>query len=413
MTKSLPALLLACLLLLAGCGRTEKDPPETTKEPESVTTPDTAAAATDPPTDTTAPETAADTEPSPSGITAQQLAPFRIVSNDGGLDFHTLRPEATLWYTFPLEDDRTLFSLYDYSRNTDGPAAPQSIRLALFDNQSGTFTAQTALDGRIVPSSLSATEDGYMLSGFSYEKETMEYAAWHVTLADGAICAEAAEYDGIVTESLHTVSPDGKWTAFSRETDRMGHGGIFLRAEDGSVTQITENVMLNDSGTAGMVDVRGYTPVGFLDASRLVYNIGGWEWRVGYGIYDTATGERTEFENGMSVSFIRDGVLYGMEVGNYQVLSYRTLGEDGTSTVLASSELCPLPELSRAFTGEPYAVYNSGMLLLMPYEEDGTFKHVYIFSADLQSMLAQLEFTEDVRSIAWILSGTSVSLIWK
>ena len=121
----------------------------------------------------------------------------------------------------------------------------------------------------------------------------------------------------------------------------MGHGGLDLFYPDGSSLRLFENVTIWDTlpngASADIGDVRGYSPVGFLDGTRFVYTIGGWEWTVGYGIFDLMTGRAQTFAG--SIRGIHDGQIYLTENQSheqYRVTHIYKTTPEGNRTLLAS-----------------------------------------------------------------------------
>lgn len=399
MAKILLVVCLACMFLLFSCSNRRTDaetsaPPETTPPPETVQ-------------DTTAEETFVTVFPGVPGP-----AEPRFVSNKGNLTLHTFQPDAEQYHTLALDDTRTLIVMYDRMRDkdynlvlTDGHATITNLRVVIYDCTTGKTGEAAALSGNVIPSSISYTADGCVLRGYDYASDRT--AAWRVT-ADGTNLTVTPTEDDGLTRTQYIASPDGKYTAYT-VTDESVSGGIMLESADGAVMILKNSIYGID--VDNISHVRGYTPVGFLDSERLVYNITGWEWAVGYGIYNAKTGENKRFEVGCHVSGIADGILYGAS-GNYDGLQkiYR-LGENGLLTGLA--ETSPIADTVSAVLKQPQFLskFSGGRWLIAPYSGEN-FTHlntVYIFSADLTRLEAEIYY--EIATGMWLLSGDSVAAV--
>ncbi len=137
------------------------------------------------------------------------------------------------------------------------------------------------------------------------------------------------EIDAFVSTSPYITSPDGKYTVYRKLTD-LGtlDGGIWL---DGENRYLMENVTLEEGGVQG---TRGYTPVAFIDNDTFIYSITGWEWNVGYGIYNIPTGDDTRREDGRTILYNGSDYFYTADTKNYSLSAIYKEALDGTRTKL-------------------------------------------------------------------------------
>ena len=416
------AALLLLTLVLAGCaGGGQKDPPVTEPLPSDETTetgtdaPETEPPATEPP-ETDAPETdTPETDVACFGYTTPtQLLPFR--ANDGSiLNLYAFRAEATAYTAVPLPDGRVLLVLNDTVREDDGRASPVHVRVQLLDPESGAVSTELPLTGGDAPHSVSYTDDGCILFDTVWDGEKMLVsAAWHIR-TEGAWSAESIEFDLASVCSARFVSPAGEWAVYESADNGSG-AALTAQGRDGTPREIARDIVPPELNEETIASARGYRGVGFLDESRFVYNIIGWERSIGYGILNLATGERQEFENGCGVSTISDGKLYGTSSG-YVPSDLLALGEDGTKTVLADAQLLPdgMPEgvFEALFAGEADYGYSGGLLYITLYGEDGAPSDTYFLDAALTAVFSHIEFTQPVSVCRIFAAGAGATVFWK
>ena len=89
-------------------------------------------------------------------------------------------------------------------------------------------------------------------------------------------------------------SPDGKWYAVRDDSDGKGDATLINIATG---ERITPYVGIHDGG---FEDNTVSAPVGFA-GDKFIFNIYGYEWLFGYGIYDLSTGETKVFDNQIDV----------------------------------------------------------------------------------------------------------------
>lgn len=162
-----------------------------------------------------------------------------------------------------------------------------------------------------------------------------------------------------------------------------------LRDEQGGERMIAENVMRTEANPITVGKVRGYSVVDFLDNTRLVYQIGGWEWSVGCGIYDVTTGETREILCGCAIQGIYDGALYGVKSENYAPAGVYRIDPDGTQTLLADGESTKGTLQEIMFTGGKWYEFRDGKWLVISDNGDKSVRGL-IFSADFSEVIADV-----------------------
>lgn len=348
--KRIFSLLLAALLVgsLAACQKPPVDQPVESGDPADTTAPVSV--------DTTDP-----TDPVPA-IDPAQVEDFAILTDDGTVtvkavsvpaeQFRLLSPRSSVM----MDETHLLVLLWDESDTGE----VENLRFTFADLTTGALTGEEyPLGGTVVPQNAYRDIDGGLYLQ-AYGREDDDDIAWRITgewydLAVDTLTAKEAQDLSLNHYTSVTESEDGMWIAWHRSSaENRSLSGMWICDAAGGVKQIKKDVSLDDvpadyEGQA-IGAVRGYSPVGFIDESTLVYSIGGWEWMWGYGYYDTVTGETREVENGRSVLAIGDGFLYTAGGGSY---SYDTVYKeypDGTEELLTSRETNEIEAFAPFFT---------------------------------------------------------------
>lgn len=418
--KSTAALLLLLLFALSGCVKDPPKPPETSA-PETSAPETTAPAATETdapgtePPETDAPETSApEADLSCYGYTnPPQLLPFRVAEGSI-LHLYSLRAEATSYYAVPQTDGKVLLVLNDYIREDDGRATPVNVRVQLLDPENGAVSTELPLTGGDAPHSVSYTDGGCILFDTVWDGETaLTASAWKV-VTENAWSAAETSFDPSAVTDARFVSPGGDWVV--EQTSLGGAYTLTAAKKDGASLKIAQDHMPAEPSEETISEARGCRGVGFLDENRFVYNIIGWEWKIGYGIVDLATGERVEFENGCSVNMISDGKLYGTPSG-YAPTALLLLGEDGSKTVLADAEHipdgAPAGVLEALFSGSADYGLGGGLVWITLYGEDGAPTDTYFLDMALTGVLAHIEFTQSVSTCRVFVVPGAATVLWK
>lgn len=357
MKRSLLILLLAALLLSA-CVHTppEPTPVDTAPDGSSALPNDSTPVSVDDTSDTTAID-----EPSP-GEEPVSVENFRITEDDGTVTIKTVSIPADRFTvlspasTVMLDETHLLLILWDETEAGE----VENLRFTFADLTTGKLTgAEYPLGGSIVPQNAYRGIDGSLYLK-AYGREDADDAAWEITgeWYDPTVEPLTAEDAGKLDLNNHTSvveSEDGSWIAWHRNSaEDRSQSGLWIRDAAGGTRHIKTNVTLDDvpedhDGQA-IGAVRGYSPVGFIDETTLVYRIGGWEWMWGYGYYDAVTKEIREVENGRTVLAVGNGFLYTAEVGNYSYDAVYKEYPDGTEELLTSQETNEMEALAPFFT---------------------------------------------------------------
>jgi len=344
--------VLLTLLLLTGCHRDTI--PETDAVPETKAIPETDAE-TIPETvpETELPETDSELPPADPIPEPEKPEPFaRLVSGEENFAFSTVTIPGKQYRSWVYDDTRVLYMTW-------APVIVQrkacwEMHLYMVDLTTGTIAAGGSWTGDVLWDSLNgnmiyhyrldqgtgtAYADNPMLLHIS-DNGTINFLSATSTVAAPPVL-EVHPYPFV---SSYISSPDGQYQIRQTIDDMAGHGGLDLIYPDLTTVRLFEAVMLDDTmpggKKAGINDVRIYNPIGFLDDTRFVYRIGGWEWTVGYGIWDLMTGQYTEY-TGYGIMGVYDGYLYLTEnksTQQYMVTHIYKASPEGEKTLIASAD---------------------------------------------------------------------------
>ena len=300
----------------------------------------------------TQPGEATPAEPSAKADASATIA----LTCSGSMDFR----EADL----PFRKDIAQVSRYDFDEryvlflSYEGKLDETSLRyvmtdaqMAVLDKKEGRFLDEVfGLCETTLTSAYSIDyEDGYcVLYVVVLNEETWEYSveeAWRVDEDNGVFRVEKTVRDAYPQNAMRYSSPDGKYTVYRTLTDGHGAGGILLEESGGGTTEVLTNRILTPDGD--ITDVRGYTPVGFLDDTHFLYNIGGWEWAVGWGIYDVKARTAREFDNGQVIaSYDRAAqTIVTQKVKSDYTVEWYEAAPSGDTALICRDESGELPEI--------------------------------------------------------------------
>lgn len=268
--------------------------------------------------------------------------PVIVLSNPGGLNFKTIYiPYDRRYSTYDFDSEHILIMTYGTEQGERGHVtATTDICFYLVNTVRGEIVSALAygkVNGWLT--SPHYEKDALILYDLNLDEETHTYSvhsALRIEYKNGQLSAQATEKDPWPRSEAMLVSPGGDYTVYEVTDDGSGHGGINVLYPDGTTKRILTNVMLDDPGVQGVGGVTGYSPIQFIDNDRLLYHIGGWEWTQGYGIYNLATGEKTEFRNGYGAIGYADGYIYLREVNGYEPVAWYKATLDGNIQKIAS-----------------------------------------------------------------------------
>ena len=402
-TTRLAAFLLAALALASCSERKRPNDDAETIEPAAPSVTET----------TSVPETVVPIQPA----VPEKDDTLRFISNAGNLKLETVEMDAEDYRIHPLGEDRYLLVLFNRLRDKEGnlwlennQSVCTNIRAVIFDAKTGEVGKAIPIGGGTVPQLISYTEKGCILYDFvNYGNGVLQTAAWELDLTAKNPTLKAVKFDPSKERGQSVTSPDGKWTVYRRSLDLSGDGGIVLTDEKGKEKVILECIMLEEAekiakNEQAIGKVEGYSPVGFLDNERLVYNITGWEWAIGWGIYNVKTGEKTEYRAGDHITAICDGKLYGTDFSYAALDSVYRFGTDGTKTVLADKNTDILKPITSAPEIWQFGM-KDGKWYGVPYiGVDSGLGNLYISDAEVKNLLAEIGGKAD----QWLLCGDTV-----
>ncbi|MBQ9133528.1 MAG: M56 family metallopeptidase, partial [Clostridia bacterium] len=410
------AAVLAVVLTLSAVGCSFIGPKETTEPADD--TPDLPSSITTTQTDAPPAET---TQPSGSAPVTPQI-PVRVLSNEGDLDVHTvllpLGNENMRYRSFPYDARYTVYLIYERSQNGVQGLVERSKALYVVDALNGCITAGYTLDAQARPNTVSYTQGGCIL----YDRENIgdgQYrvnCAFAITDSDGRFSVIPTETEPYPQNEQRFASSDGQYVAYETVEDGWGNGGIDIQYADGSMKRILTNVMLGDTDACkaeDIGDVVAYVPIGFMDAEHLAYRIGGWEWTIGYGIYNVATGEKTETKGKYYPIAIYDGTMFVEEHqsngdGMTSPCAIWQVTADGEQTKLAPSD----GNQSLSIIGDlGYPAFQDSMWYTRTTEDVCT---ATLYSADFTQKLAEIEYpyeTYDPQKVNLLICGDTVTVV--
>ena len=284
-------------------------------------------------TETTDPED--ETEPAEDEVPTIDVAQYvNVLENKVGLEFSSIViPKNDFISCCYFDEERVLVSTYDVERGENNEIECYSdFTLYLINTMRGTLEDFVVLgDMSYRPISKNYTENGLILSDWHLDDDgnMVFLGAILVSQQGGKLSVVPDNTEIYPRHDSILKSPDGRYTVFDTTDDGTGHGAIDVVYPDGTTKRILTNVMEGDPGVKSLGDVTGYSPIQFIDNERLLYHIGGWEWTQGYGIYNLATGEKTEFREGYAAMGYSDGYIYLSKSSGYEIVSYHKATLDG------------------------------------------------------------------------------------
>lgn len=325
---------------------------------------------------------------------------FKVVSNPANLDINSvklpLRSEKTRICEFEYDERYMIYVTAEILKNDRTDFRSCAYDLFIVDKKIGDIVFKKALntaDTAGYPKRISYVDDGCIIHDITVEGDVaVASCAYKISENDGEFTVEPTMLDAYPSIRKKVLSPSGKYTAYENELDGWNNGGIEVKYPDGTLKRILTNVSLGNSPECKAKDIGdavGYGIVGFADDTHLAYSIGGYEWLIGYGIYDLESGKATEYrkERDRAVAacdgyvFVIENKYYDYEPYPDAVALYK-MSLDGTKTTISN---------------EPYAGFENSKWRSVNSEaidELGrtTYNKVDIFSLDFKELLAQVEY---------------------
>ncbi|MBR7185379.1 MAG: hypothetical protein IKD37_07205 [Clostridia bacterium] len=275
--------------------------PETTTPAPETTAPAPETTAPAPETTVPAPETTAPAEP------------MQVVSSKHGFEVRavTLPGGSTSYITFDLSSRFVLFLTYDMM----GEIECRNQHLYLFDRAVGDFVADCPLAGDRLYDGLTVMNGQTVLYARAGEMQNLYVPIAAVTLnyGPGQLSALPRLAD-VYTTRCEVTSPDGRYTV--RQTLL---GDVELVLSLGQTRTLLKPVRAGDRRFDGSfaeeADFVQYSPLAFLDSTRLVYNINGVGGQNGFAVIDVESGEVFAFPecSGYTARAVHDGMIYATE----------------------------------------------------------------------------------------------------
>lgn len=207
------------------------------------------------------------------------------------------------------------------------------------------------------------------------------------------------------------LSPDGKWyaTRAGGELDKRGDA-MLVNVETGE--EIVPYVGVNNGN---FEDTTASMPLGFA-GDKFIFNVSGYEWMNGYGVYDIATGETQLFDNLIDVGVFpckdhqTQRVPYIVDRTEF---GYVDLADPGVRVPLYNREKSSVSEYDETFretlgASDYFHAFSAadGKYLCVVAESE---RNELVFAAyDMQTFEKVCEHRESEYSSATIVSGNSV-----
>lgn len=265
------------------------------------------------PAETTVAETTADPTVETTADTAPLDMPYETV-------YLPVR-EGESYFSRCFDDRYVVFFRYKDA----GPANNMSV----LDLKTCEFVYDTPKDGSYSIYTYEYWDGKRVMIGSEYDDDSCMI----ITEDNGVFSHEVTTLDKLPPFTYeYFTSPDGKYATYETFDDE-GNGTINVKYPDGSVKQI-----LRDDRSGDLASHRGYSPCEFIDNTRFVYHISGYEWTAGYGIYNVETGEKAEVLEGEYPYAFFDGGFFTTTEKDYTVQEIYKHDTNGTKTLLASRE---------------------------------------------------------------------------
>ncbi len=372
-------LMLVLLFLLCAC---ETDVAETTSVTTEIVTYQTEVVTTE---ETVLPE-------NELGVI------FNEVSNPANFDINVL--------TLPLKGEKSRVSEFDYDeryviyvtgeilKNGVDGYADCAYEVYVLDKKLGEYVFAEELNTDSFLRRISYTDDGCIIHNITVENDVAVVSnAYEITENDGVFSVSPTTAEAYPSVRKKVISPNGRYTALENELDGWNNGGIEVKYPDGSEKRILTNITLGNSPECKAKTIGehiGYGIVGFVDDTHLAYSITGYEWLIGYGIYDLESGKATEYRNERDRAFAAySGYVYAVENKYHEyepypdAVSLYKMSLDGTKTTISEYPYSGLKYPDIWCTADSEPIDSLGRT---------TVQKVRLFSLEPEETLAEFEY---------------------
>ncbi len=377
-----------CAVLLAGC-QSDTLPADETVNNAAVTAPGTVPDTTASATETSAADETDAAEPS----VGEDKPLYAFTENPAGLKIEPYTMRVRNMRCFPFDDRTAFYLLYEQDekgyyfirleKHTVGEDGMRMQMMELYER----------CDSWQLPDNFAWTDTGFVLTG----RDTLV----NVTVSDNmfgiSLTPPAAKY------SSFARSPNGKYTAYvQRVTTPEGYdtdaGSMYLRDAAGNVKNIftnrgifDENGVYHPEKDQPGADVLTADVVGFMDETHLLCALTSSGFPGGCAIYDTETDTWSEYRGNWQILALHDGYAYMNEVTPYM----KNVGlwrMDKTGAAVCLTEKTDAVEAVVGTSVDQCGIrFTGGIWIISPFAQPDT-DIGYLFSADLQTHLATLEY---------------------
>ena len=279
------------------------------------------------------------------------------------------------YQTYGYNNRYTIYITCDLVTDRYGETIYADSKIVVVDNEAGKIAAEREIGDLInYPdfayglncAYLFRAKHGYtaedysgevMVTDFAYR---LDFSGETVTISDGT-----DEFDWYSRGLSAAYSADGKNAAIASNESEYHDGGVDIYHADGRVERILDSVLWNGVTVNYISEVVVYTPVAFLDNTYLVYNISGWEWSDGFGIYNIETGDHTKSTKNYRVLGVYDGAIYasyendGRNDYGISKMELWKITPDGTETMIAATH-DEAPEGVYRLSMDKYVTFQNG-----------------------------------------------------
>ncbi|MBE6679310.1 MAG: hypothetical protein E7598_02165 [Ruminococcaceae bacterium] len=326
--------------------------------------------------------------------------PFKVTNNPANLKIKELilplKGERPRICKFKYDERYMIYVTAEILKNDRTDFRSCAYDLFIIDKKTGMIVFKKDLntsDTEGYPKRITYIDDGCIIHDITVEGDvTTTSCAYKISKAGEVFTVEATTLDAYPLIENKTASPSGEYIAWEKYIDGWGNGGIEVKYPDGSVKRILTNISLGNSPECkakSIGDAIGYGIVGFVDDTHIAYSISGYEWLIGYGIYDLNSGKATEYREERDRAIAaHDGYVYVVENKYYEYEPYPDavalykMSLDGTKKQISNNP-------NASFNG---AKWHNSELQTVDGLGRTSIEKVKILSLDFETVLAELEY---------------------
>ncbi|MBE6679156.1 MAG: hypothetical protein E7598_01390 [Ruminococcaceae bacterium] len=352
---------------------------------------------------TTAETTVGETTTAETTVETTAETTEEIVISDIPLESVTLPIHDGVWYTRHRFNDRYVIFL----RYTDGIVSSiRNINISVLDLEKREFVYDVPIDTNHSIFNLEYLDGKRVLVASEYDDITGMIVTEENGLFSHTMVNNITDYP-FTYEDL--ASPDGKYSVYQiiEDGDNIG---VDVKYPDGRVKRV-----LTGARDGDLASHRGYGPCEFIDDTRFVYWISGYEWIAGYGIYNVETDERIEVLEGQDPLAFFDGGFFTNTSKDYIVWEIYRHDLNGNNTLIASRE-----KIDGTFTlkEDCYYFYDGGLWFEVQgnpeyIKYNGDDDEAVAYSADFEKCFGKIQNMSGLNKHMFVYDGNIVAIEYK